>query len=298
LINDVLDISKLEAGEIKLKYVDIKLCEFINEIYNGFKIQMEEKNLDFIIECDNSIGYIYSDEDRIKQIIKNLLSNALKFTESGQVSIHASLNEDLLTIEVKDTGIGISEDKLEFIFDRFKQVDASTTRKYGGTGLGLSISKQLANLLGGDISVVSKEGVGSTFKVTIKANKYKINEELLEKDRDMHIRRKEKVIVFNNDPVNFITLVVKLKKDYEVENLNSFNEFLYKVENEKYKYIIVDASDLKHFELLKLKDFKNKTLVVYTEEQSNQSQIQEEFNFNYKKPDGLNLISDLIEKEK
>jgi len=298
LINDVLDISKLEAGEIRLKFVDIKLCEFINEIYNGFKAQMQEKNLDFTLNCDNSIGYIYSDEDRIKQILKNLLSNALKFTDSGQIGINVTLDNDILTIEVKDTGIGISKDKLEFIFDRFKQVDASTTRKYGGTGLGLSISKQLANLLGGDISVVSNEGIGSVFKVTIQANKNKINEELLEQNRDLHIRRKEKVIVFNNDPVNFITLVVKLKKDYEVENLNTYNEFLYKIENEKYKYIIVDASDLKHFELLKLKDLRDKTLVVYTEEQSNQSQIQDEFNFTYKKPDELTLISDFIKGEK
>ena len=141
LINDVLDISKLEAGEIKLKFVDIKLCEFIEELYKNFKVQMDEKKLDFTVDCDSSIGYIYSDEDRIKQIIKNLLSNALKFTKSGQISIKVRLNNDFLNIEVKDTGIGISKDKLEFIFDRFKQADASITRKYGGTGLGLSISK-------------------------------------------------------------------------------------------------------------------------------------------------------------
>ncbi|WP_428025386.1 ATP-binding protein, partial [Arcobacter sp.] len=156
LINDVLDISKLEAGQIILNNDIIKIKELITSIYDMFYPQTKAKGIDFVLKIDESLESMYSDEDRIKQIIKNLLSNALKFTDKGKISLIVKDEEKNIRVIVKDEGIGIPEDKLENIFDRFKQVDGSTTRKYGGTGLGLAICKELSYLLKGDISVTSE----------------------------------------------------------------------------------------------------------------------------------------------
>jgi len=170
LINDVLDVSKLEAGEIQLLNETLDFRSIMEKIRGMFEAQMKTKGIEFIFEYDNNIGYIYSDEQRIKQVVKNLLSNALKFAQNGTVKLIAKDAKDQVEILVKDDGIGIPQDKLEHIFDRFKQVDESTTRNYGGTGLGLAICRELTHLLGGDIQVKSKENEGTIFKVTIAKN--------------------------------------------------------------------------------------------------------------------------------
>jgi signal transduction histidine kinase len=170
LINDVLDISKLEAGQIILNNGTIDIKELIRSIYDMFYPQTKVKDIDFVLKIDESLNNIYSDEDRIKQIVKNLLSNALKFTQEGKISLIVKDENENIRILVKDEGIGIPEDKLEHIFDRFKQVDGSTTRKYGGTGLGLAICKELAQLLKGNITVKSELDKGSTFEVVISKN--------------------------------------------------------------------------------------------------------------------------------
>ena len=173
LINEVLDISKLEAGEIIITNNNINIYSLLCDVYSTFEAQVSQKNLDFVLNCDEKIGFINSDENRIKQILKNLISNSLKFTKEGTIEISAKIEKEFLVILVKDDGIGIAKEKLEHIFDRFKQADSSTTRQYGGTGLGLAISKDLSNLLGGNILVESEVGKGSTFKVLIKINNEK-----------------------------------------------------------------------------------------------------------------------------
>jgi len=170
IINDVLDISKLEAGQLILNYDKIHIKELIKSIYDMFYPQVKIKNLDFILKIDDSLDLIFSDENRIKQIVKNLLSNALKFTSKGKISLIAKDENKNLRIIVKDEGVGIAEDKLEYIFDRFKQADGSTTRHYGGTGLGLSICNELALLLKGDITVTSQLEKGSSFEFVISKN--------------------------------------------------------------------------------------------------------------------------------
>ncbi|RXJ88187.1 HAMP domain-containing sensor histidine kinase [Arcobacter sp. CECT 8985] len=167
LINDILDISKIEAGELSLNLKRLNVEEIIDILYDSMKPLADDKNINFIKKFNIKNFEILSDESRIKQIIKNLLSNAFKFTENGTVEIKVEESNENIFISVIDEGIGISNDKLKNIFDRFKQADGSTTRKYGGTGLGLAISKELAHLLGGDITVESKVGVGSNFKVTL-----------------------------------------------------------------------------------------------------------------------------------
>ncbi|AXX92037.1 hypothetical protein CPU12_00380 [Malaciobacter molluscorum LMG 25693] len=167
LINDILDISKIEAGELSLNLKRLNVEEIIDILYDSMKPLADDKNINFVKHFNMNNYEILSDESRIKQIVKNLLSNAFKFTEDGNVEIKVEESDEEIYISVIDEGIGIGEDKLKNIFDRFKQADGSTTRKYGGTGLGLAISKELSHLLGGDISVTSKVGKGSTFKVTL-----------------------------------------------------------------------------------------------------------------------------------
>lgn len=170
LINDILELSKILAGEIILNKREFNLNELLNTIYISILPQAENKNLKLNLTIDNSIKNIISDSERLKQIVNNFLSNALKFTEKGSISINAFRENGKIIISVEDEGIGIPDDKLTHIFDRFKQVDASTTRKYGGTGLGLAICKELANLLEYEIDVLSEVNIGSKFMIIIPEN--------------------------------------------------------------------------------------------------------------------------------
>lgn len=177
LINDILDISKVESGMLEIQENETLLSDLSETLKDTFQPLALEKKIEFSIDYDESLQSLYTDSFRLQQILKNLLSNAFKFTEEGSVRLEISkptpttkfssnkLNQDnSIVFSVSDTGIGISTDKLNLIFDAFKQADGSTSRKYGGTGLGLTISKELAHLLGGEIQVQSEEGKGSTFR--------------------------------------------------------------------------------------------------------------------------------------
>jgi signal transduction histidine kinase/DNA-binding response OmpR family regulator/CHASE3 domain sensor protein len=167
LINDVLDLSKIEAGKMDIIVDSFESSTFNEEVETQFEHQAEEKNLEFTTS-DSYKGIIYSDRDRLAQIVRNLISNALKFTKQGTISLDIqSVKNNSIKISVSDTGIGISDDKLRSIFEAFQQADGSTSRIYGGTGLGLSISKELVHMLGGEISVKSSINEGSTFSLII-----------------------------------------------------------------------------------------------------------------------------------
>lgn len=168
LINDILDLSKIEAGHFELFSEDFPLEEVMTYLRRTFMPLAEKKNIGFDIEVDSTAPKaIHGDRQRITQVLTNLLSNAIKFTDSGQVEIAVRGEDDQLRFDVTDTGIGIPDDKLESIFGVFQQADGSTSRKYGGSGLGLAISKRLTELMGGSISVLSAPGRGSTFSVKI-----------------------------------------------------------------------------------------------------------------------------------
>ncbi|WP_415885091.1 ATP-binding protein [Neptuniibacter sp. QD37_6] len=172
LINDILDFSKIEAGKLDLEYIEFNLIDLLGEVTEAMALQAESKGIELILDLT---GVKYSsaigDSNRLRQILTNLISNALKFTESGEIVVKAELKEIdhkyHFTCSVKDTGIGIPPSKLAGLFDAFTQVDSSTTRIYGGTGLGLAICKQLCILMDGTISVESIEGTGSTFEFQI-----------------------------------------------------------------------------------------------------------------------------------
>lgn len=172
IINDILDFSKIEAGKLVLEHIDFDLNEVLEEVVHVMKNLVDEKSINLVLDTTEiSSGWVTSDPLRIKQVIFNLLGNAIKFTDSGEVSIQASvLKTDegcLFTCAVSDTGVGIAEDKINSIFSSFNQADTSTTRNFGGTGLGLSISKRLCELLGGDITVTSQLGKGSCFTIQL-----------------------------------------------------------------------------------------------------------------------------------
>ncbi|KAA3600438.1 MAG: response regulator [Calditrichaeota bacterium] len=180
LINEVLDLSKVEAGKIEIHVENVKLVEFSDYIKTNFKHVVEDKGINFAIEIDEELNQeLYTDRQRVEQIIKNFISNAMKFTPvGGQITfkIHKPyknfesriLNlEETIGFSVIDTGKGIAKEKQKMIFDAFQQEDGSTSRKYGGTGLGLSISKEFAKLLQGEINLVSEIGSGSTFTLYI-----------------------------------------------------------------------------------------------------------------------------------
>ena len=167
LINDILDLSKIEAGRMEVRAVSVQIEALVDECLRTVEPMVRSEHLRLVKSVDADLPALVTDEGKLKQILINLLSNAVKFTEAGTVSVAARHQHGRMAISVADTGIGIPPDALELIFEEFRQVDSSSTRKYGGTGLGLSISRHFARLLGGDITVASTMGVGSTFTITI-----------------------------------------------------------------------------------------------------------------------------------
>ena len=169
LINDILDIAKVEAGKLELVPEQIPLRRLVDSLRLAFEPLVTQKQLRFNIRIqDNTPKSIFTDPQRLEQIIKNLLSNAIKFTEQGEVGVHiSSLPDGNLAFAVSDTGIGIAKEQQSLIFEAFQQADGSISRRYGGTGLGLSISRDLASLLGGGIQVESTPGIGSTFTLIL-----------------------------------------------------------------------------------------------------------------------------------
>ncbi|NOQ30514.1 MAG: response regulator [Helicobacteraceae bacterium] len=165
IINDILDFSKIEAGKLNIEKLDFNLFKVMDSVINLVEIKAHEKNLELIISYATNLGkYFYGDSLRISQILTNLLGNAIKFTSSGEIGIYISkIEKNKIRFEVKDTGIGLTQEQQTKLFKSFSQADGSTTRKYGGTGLGLTISKQLVELMDGKIWVESEVNKGSNF---------------------------------------------------------------------------------------------------------------------------------------
>lgn len=166
LIDDIIDIAKIEADQIELRKTKDGLHSLMEELYNTFIIQTNHR-LDFNLTNPEQDITINTDHNRLKQVLKNLLNNAFKFTEEGNIEFGYSAKGDLIHFFVKDTGVGISEQSLPYIFKRFRRESTTHTKIYDGTGLGLSISENLVKLLGGELTVESKLKKGSTFKFTI-----------------------------------------------------------------------------------------------------------------------------------
>lgn len=216
VINDILDFSKIESGNMELENHDFDLRQCIEQVMDLLAGKAAEQGLELVYQIDYTIPVqIIGDGMRLRQILINLLNNALKFTHKGEVFVKVSLeNEDKknleLLFEVRDTGIGIPEEKFPNLFYAFSQVDSSTTRKYGGTGLGLAISQRLIKLMGGDISVSSTLGKGSVFRFTIKSKlgkKYQRQYAIF----DTSENERKKVLVIDDNMTNLTILKSQLE---------------------------------------------------------------------------------------
>jgi len=211
IINDILDISRIEAGRIQIETVTFNLAEHLASIVQSFRAAVADKDIDFDLELDPGLPLLLvSDEVRVRQVLVNLVGNAIKFTNQGKVTLAASLHspnsqENLVRFQVHDTGIGIDRDKLDSIFDSFCQGDGSTTRLYGGSGLGLTISHHLAQLMQGSLEVESSLGQGSTFTFYIPLvlpEKGEVQPKAHSDLQNMEPGRSLKILVAEDNPVN------------------------------------------------------------------------------------------------
>lgn len=229
LINDIIDIAKIEAGQLKVTESTCDLHQMLNDLRGIFE---EMKNvsgkkgisLNLVLPEDKSQLFVMTDPMRLQQILTNLLSNALKFTEFGSIEFGYTKHEDIISFFVKDSGIGILRSKQKLLFQRFSQLDPSTTRKYGGTGLGLAISKNLVDLLGGTIGMESNPGKGSVFYFTIpyKPVKTKLVKNDIKIDYQ-NINWEGKTILIAEDMMQNYLLMEALLKRSEVRLLHAVN---------------------------------------------------------------------------
>lgn len=215
LLNDILDFSKIEAKALVLENIPYSFAETLHRTVNMLSVSAGNKGLELLVEYDDSIpSHIMGDPGRIRQVITNLLGNAIKFTQTGYVRISVAINDfdfcKCIRVLVEDTGVGIAENKLNEVFDKFTQADTSVTRKYGGTGLGLAISKQLIDMMGGEIGVKSVEGKGSTFWFSIPCEEAPYCE--ISDNKDNKANR----VYFNNNRSNINEVRALLVEDYPV----------------------------------------------------------------------------------
>ena len=278
IINNILDFSKIESGQEKIVNEYFKLSEFLNEMYMEFKYRFAEKKLGFrIISEGVNWDYYTGDVKKIKQVISNLIGNAYKYTEEGFVKVYiSSINEtekeNTIEVKVKDTGIGIPIEKHNSIFEKFTQVDRRNTADVEGTGLGLSIARKLSRLLGGDIRVESKEGVGSTFIATFKLEKVeenKSNRDSNDFDKEVNYDIDAKVLIVEDNNISARYLEILLSKIFgcKVDIAKNGKETFEKVSKNEYDIIFMDQNlpDTKGTIITeKLRKNGNKSYIVAT----------------------------------
>ena len=212
IINEILDLSKIEADKLEIEQLNFSLIDLINEIAPVVELQATDKDLVFSVNYQFPVPEcITADPLRVKQIILNLVSNAIKFTDKGHVkiNINCSIDNQLISIDVIDTGIGISKEQSEKIFQEFMQADTSTTRQFGGTGLGLSLSKRLAEMMGGTITMESTPGVGSRFSFRLPTGPLE-NTKLIRNQQELPVA---KDLIKSNKPTSRLTGSVLLAED-------------------------------------------------------------------------------------
>ena len=254
LVNDLLDVAKIEAGEVDLEDAQFSLAELLEDIRSMMSVKANEKNLKLTVNYDRSKQIILrGDLARIRQVLINLVNNALKFTEEGFVNILARTEdaEDGKTytvFEVIDSGIGISEEKIEDIFKKFNQADSSITRQYGGTGLGLAISKSLIDLMGGALNVTSKEGLGSKFTISIPFTiqetplRSQLSEVEKELTTDDQPAEKKKILLVEDYEGNVVVAMHFLQSSgYDVIIANHGKEAVEQVDKEDFDLVIMDV---------------------------------------------------------
>ncbi len=235
IINDILDFSKIEAGKLTIEKIDFDMFSVMDNIIHLIEVKAEEKDLELIVSYGKDVGKnFHGDSLRISQILTNLLSNAVKFTEKGDVSVYITkVSSERYRFEVRDTGIGLTQEQIDKLFKSFSQADGSTTRKYGGTGLGLTISKQLTELMGGKIWVESEADVGSKFI-------FEINLQERENSKNYNLFGEKRVLVVDDNESWHEILSFTLETfGIEVEHAYNGQEAIVKVETSEQPYDLI-----------------------------------------------------------
>lgn len=278
VINDILDFSKIESQQMELEKIDFNLHDLLNDIVDSFSLPIQKKGIELTLNIDtNTPVFINGDISKLRQILVNLLSNAEKFTERGEISISVSINnlgasliDDnenySLRFEVQDTGIGITPEAYSRLFQPFSQGDISTSRKYGGTGLGLVISQRLVNLMHGIIGVDTSPGLGSKFWFTIEVEKAKILSEKISQYDYSDFENKK--IIFIDDNNISRKILQNLAHSWKMECDTACNaaeglNMIVKSSNQPYDLIMIDyqMSGMNGIELIKIiKQLKNANL--------------------------------------
>jgi len=313
LINDILDLSKIEAGKLNIQKSIIGISSFLEDVKQVFSIKASEQNISLNLNIDKSLpSHINIDETRLRQILFNLIGNAVKFTSVGSVDIKIEIEKEEeksnLIISVIDTGIGIPENQIELIFEAFRQQEEQSTRKYGGTGLGLTITKRLVEMMGGEIEVKSTVGVGSCFKVKlydIEIVSGVVEEKIVPKKRNFSFKESNLLIV---DDVEANLLIIKAYlnkyKEIKISFAENGQEAIDKVKEGDFDLVLMDiqmplvdgfeATNYIRNELNK----KDLIIIASTAYAMNEEteKIKQVFNDYISKPISLNALLSLLNK--
>jgi signal transduction histidine kinase/CheY-like chemotaxis protein len=244
IVNDILDMSKLESGKFSADFIPFDIRSIVDPLYTSYLLRTDEKGISFSIDYPKDMPkWVFGDPTRLGQILNNLISNAIKFTDKGKVSLKITfekkgkLNE--FCFNVTDTGIGIDQEKLKTIFEFFSQEDNTITRRFGGTGLGLAISKSIAELLGGEIKVESEKNIGSTFKFCLsmpEAAEQEKNVTVAQSD----LTEKNVLIVEDNELNRFLAVTILKKWNANIHIAENGKEAVAAVKNKVIDVILMD----------------------------------------------------------
>lgn len=247
ILNDILDFSKLEAGQLKIEPAPTSVSRLVDEVASGQSLAARQKGVGLNVDIDDAIpDWVSVDALRLKQMLSNFISNAIKFTSDGQVDVIARRvrqDQDMLRIEVHDTGIGFDEETRQRLFKRFVQADASTTRKFGGTGLGLAICRELAVSMGGDVGCSSEVGKGSVFWLAVPAPPSSAPRLDVVSDAENRVfERPLKVLVAEDNKVNQKVVRVLLgHRGYELSFADNGREAVEAVQSQDFDMVFMDV---------------------------------------------------------
>lgn len=245
LVNNILEISKIESGRITFEEKEFGLSDLIDEIIDIFSEKVLKKGISFETEISQSLSHIAisSDPLLIERVLINLIGNAIKFTQQGTIKLCVRLSDNFLYFSVHDTGIGIPKNKKKYIFQRFSQIDSSSTKRYEGTGLGLSICKEIVNLMKGEISFDSQEGQGSVFLFKIPFKKAKSGQQLIKMvvDREQAMKLKLKILLVDDSTENKDLICLYLVNyPYDIDYARDGVEAVSMFAEKKYDLVLMD----------------------------------------------------------
>lgn len=241
IVNDILDFSKIEAKKLIIENIDFNLRDKLNEFCSLLKFSAEQKGIELKLSLDEKLPRIYTgDPGRIRQIVMNLITNAIKFTEKGTVSLRVILQEDKIRFEVQDTGVGITSEQLSKIFSPFVQADTSSTRKFGGTGLGLTISRELVLSMKGQMGVESEYGKGSLFwfELPLQNKKDSVNSV---QSHSVTLSKKHILVVEDNDVNSLIARKMLEKLGHEVDVVTNGAEAIDRITKQNFDAVFMDC---------------------------------------------------------